>query len=199
MDRKTERYKEAILISKILLLNFRPDIAGGTDNVIAILFDMNRLWEELIYRRLKKEETYFGVTVHRQQSKSFWQPLESDRPKNIKPDIVITNEGGSQTIIIDTKWKLVDDLLPGDADLKQMYVYNLFWSCKKSILLYPANSIDHNDGHYFNFKDGKELHSGCVVYAFSILNEDHVLSATLGHDLMVALWNENEIKPDNKN
>ena len=44
-DRRTESYKEIkeiLVVSKILLLNFRPDIAGGLENVIAILFDMCR-------------------------------------------------------------------------------------------------------------------------------------------------------------
>jgi 5-methylcytosine-specific restriction enzyme subunit McrC len=70
-DRKTEHYKEALLISKMLLLNYCPDITGGTENVIAILFDMNKLWEEFVYRRLKKEESKFSVTIQRQQSENF--------------------------------------------------------------------------------------------------------------------------------
>lgn len=186
-ERKSERYKEAMLISKMLLLNFRPDIAGGVDNVIAILFDMNRLWEEFIYRRLKKEEAAFGVTVVRQESRPFWQPKESSRSKKVRPDIVIRKPKDGQTIIIDTKWKLVGDLLPGDADLKQMYVYNLFWDCKKSVLLYPANQIDHNKGHYFDFNDNEQPHTDCVVLTFNILNTSQAISSTMGHDLMEAL------------
>src|SRR5206468_400901 len=80
-DRKTERYKEALLISKMLLLNYRPDITGGTENVIAILFDMNKLWEEWVYRRLKKEEQAFEIEVKGQQIKDFWTSFLLPSPK----------------------------------------------------------------------------------------------------------------------
>lgn len=53
-DRKTNHYKEAIDIAAMLLLNYRPDIIGGRNHVLAILFDMNRLWEEYIFRQLQK-------------------------------------------------------------------------------------------------------------------------------------------------
>ena len=41
-------------------------------------------------------------------------------------------------MIVDTKWKLIRDGRPSDADLKQMFVYNLFWQTDRSILLYPG-------------------------------------------------------------
>jgi 5-methylcytosine-specific restriction enzyme subunit McrC len=168
-DRKTERYKEAILISKMLLLNYRPDITGGAENVIAILFDMNKLWEEFVYRKLKKEETTFAVTVHRQQSEAFWNSKLLYRPKTIRPDIVIKK--GSQTTIVDTKWKLVDDLMPGDDDLKQMYIYNLFWECNRSILLYPSSMKDFNHGDYYDYRNKGKLYTKCSIQTVSILDE----------------------------
>lgn len=38
VDRKSARYKQAILIGKMLLLNYRPDITGRSDHVLALLF-----------------------------------------------------------------------------------------------------------------------------------------------------------------
>ena len=70
-DRKSERYREVMVICKMLLLNFRPNIARGAENVIAILFDMNKLWEEFVYRRLVKVSSN-GIKVERQQQKDFW-------------------------------------------------------------------------------------------------------------------------------
>ncbi|RYE27114.1 MAG: restriction endonuclease, partial [Sphingobacteriales bacterium] len=118
-DRKTERYKEALLISKMLLLNYRPDITGGAESVIAILFDMNKLWEEWVYNRLKREELGAGISVQRQLSTNFWKSEGIE--KKIRPDIVIVNSQSKETIVIDTKWKILEELVPGDADLKQMY------------------------------------------------------------------------------
>ncbi len=147
-DRKTERYKEAILISKMLLLNYRPDITGGSENVIAILFDMNKLWEEYVFRRLSKAAIAEGIYVSRQNKKSFWYNHDAGYSKIVKPDILITKD--SRNFIVDTKWKIVDDNKPGDDDLKQMFVYNLLWNAEQSLLLYPGN-YDKSRGSYFHF------------------------------------------------
>lgn len=168
-DRKTERYKVAMLISKMLLLNYRPDIKGGNENVIAILFDMNKLWEEFVYRRLKKEEKN-GITVHRQQSANFWKAEETFRSKTIRPDIVIKHN--NETIVLDTKWKIVEDLIPSDEDLKQMFVYNLYWKCDRSILLYPASEAASNSGEYHDYKENKNFINQCTIETITVLNKD---------------------------
>jgi 5-methylcytosine-specific restriction enzyme subunit McrC len=150
-DRKTERYKEALLISKMLLLNYRPDITGGAESVIAIMFDMNQLWEEFVYRRLVKSAGD-GVQISRQNRRKFWYNTKDDFHKDIRPDIVITKNG--KTFIFDTKWKIINDNRPGDDDLKQMFVYNLLWDAEKSFLLYPGTH-ETCQGSYHHFELSK--------------------------------------------
>ncbi|MDQ6608915.1 MAG: McrC family protein, partial [Bacteroidota bacterium] len=148
-------------------------------NVIAILFDMNKLWEEWVYRRLKKEEVSTGILVQRQQSANFWDSNLLTSAKTIRPDIVITTTL-KQTIVLDTKWKIVDDLIPGDEDLKQMYIYNLFWDCYRSVLLYPAKGMSHNHGYYIDYRDGTKQHTKCTVQTISILDDKNGLHADFG-------------------
>lgn len=186
-DRKTERYKEALFISKMLLLNFRPDITGGAENVIAILFDMNKLWEEFVYRRLKKEEEHLNVTVHRQESHGFWNSGNLRTPKKIRPDIVIRK--GTETIIVDTKWKVLDELVPGDEDLKQIFVYNLFWNCDKSILLYPSLEPNVSEGNYCSFHQWKKPVNKCGVVTVSIFDEQQKLDVEFGTKSMYKILN----------
>lgn len=133
-DRKNYHYQSAIEISAMLLLNYRPDISSGNNKILAILFDMNSLWEEYIYRQIEKWNIYDWNIAPQDQS-DFWKQLHSNRKKVIKPDIVISD--ANKTIIIDTKWKLPEDDIPSDSDLKQMYVYNEYWEGMTSILLYP--------------------------------------------------------------
>jgi 5-methylcytosine-specific restriction enzyme subunit McrC len=175
-DRKTERYKEALLISKMLLLNYRPDITGGSENVIAILFDMNKLWEEFVYRRLAKSADQ-GTLVSMQQRKNFWWNALKQNCRSVKSDIVIIKD--NRTIILDTKWKIIVDNNPDDDDLKQMFVYNLLWNAEKSILLYPGNFSDC-DGSYFHFdlsssrkkEDSEKFYNHCSLSFLNILGKD---------------------------
>jgi len=174
-DRKTVRYKEAIVICKMLLLNFRPDITGGRENVMAILFDMNELWEEFVYRRLIKS-AQAGTSVSRQKKKPFWYNQSNEFYKWVRPDIVITKD--KTRIILDTKWKIIKDSRPGDDDLKQMFVYNLLWDAKNSVLLFPGSS-EVCDGSYLHFelsklaskKEDKGFYSHCQLYFVNVLDE----------------------------
>jgi 5-methylcytosine-specific restriction enzyme subunit McrC len=137
-DRKTSAYEEAISMAAMILLNYRPDIQNGQNNVLAILFDMNDLWEEYVYRQLLrfcKPKT----RIEPQDYKKIWEN-ENNRTvsKGVKPDIVL--QKSPKTLIIDTKWKLPDDDIPSDADLKQMFMYNEYWDNANAILFYPKDS-----------------------------------------------------------
>lgn len=166
-DRKTTRYREALEMAAMLLLNYRPDIRNGRHQVLAILFDMNELWEEFCFRRLRAVmEPGWGIS--RQNRVVFWQS-ESNQ-KWIKPDIVVKTPDG-KTVIIDTKWKTPDGFVPSDDDLKQIFVYNKHWSSNKGVLLYPLNE----SGDPFQKKAGTYKIPGsteqceCIVAKVDIL------------------------------
>ena len=161
LNRKTEVYSEALKIARMLILNYSPDISNGEDDMIALLFDMNALWEKYIYKRLKQGEdgTY---TVNYQEEVEFWEK------RVINPDLVIRKDG--EIIIVDTKWKLVEPDKPSDDELKQMYSYNLNWAARKSILLYPGAG-NKKDGIYGKFHKGYVNGHYCKVGFIDVLNE----------------------------
>lgn len=133
-DRKTEDYRFAIELARLLLLHYMPDLRSGSRNkVLALMFDMNKLWEEYVYVTLRKK--LVGWNVKAQEKQTFWHGDGGN--KTIRPDIVINN-GDKCKLIIDTKWKCLKDDMPSDADLKQMYVYHKYWGTKKTVLLYPS-------------------------------------------------------------
>ncbi len=142
INRKTKPYTNAIQIAKMLILNYSPNISSGTENMLTLLFDMNKLWEEYIFRILHRYKPV-NHKVSYQNSDKFWEN------KRIKQDILITKEGG-ENFIIDTKWKIIKSNKPSDQDLKQMFVYNLHWDSPKSMLLYPQ--IDQKDSEFGNYK-----------------------------------------------
>ena len=126
---KTYRYKPAIEIAQLIIGNFSPDIRSGQHHLLALLFDMNQLFEEYVYRQLLKHRTE-GLQIRRQVQQAFWQK------RKIQPDLVIRSAG--QQFVLDTKWKVLEKAQPSIGDLKQMYVYGQFFNAQRSFLLYPA-------------------------------------------------------------
>ncbi|MCH8487263.1 MAG: McrC family protein [Candidatus Cyclonatronum sp.] len=136
LNRKTERYAEALAIARLILLNYHPDIAKGTNHILALMFDMNQLWESWVVKMLKRELSD-RYRVKAQQSRVFWTSGQSR--KRLEPDIIIepADEAGSK-ILIDTKWKTPADLRPSDQDLRQIYAYNQLFGATHGVLMYPG-------------------------------------------------------------
>lgn len=176
-DRKNERYKTCIHIARLILLNYHPDLGAGYNDVLAILFDMNTLWEKFIFKRLRKVASE-EVSVRSQESKYFWES------KKIRPDIFV--DLGDRNVILDTKWKLLRDGRPSDDDLKQMFTYNQYFNCNESILLYPSIGQRSTIGVYHHDK------SCCRVEFVNVLGRDTLtgqesLSKEIGADIFKLL------------
>jgi 5-methylcytosine-specific restriction enzyme subunit McrC len=182
-NRKTEPYNEALKIAKMIILNYSPDIKGGNENMLALLFDMNKLWEEYIYRMLLKVVDK-STKVSFQNRDKFWEN------KLIKPDIVITKTKivEEKTIktnyIIDTKWKVKEKAEPDDDDLKQMYVYNMYWKSEKSMLLYPTSKELNTE--FGKFHKGRIEENKCKLGFVKVMNGS-VLNLNIGSEILELL------------
>lgn len=187
LTRKTEPYAKALELARLILLNYSPDIAGGKEKMLALLFDMNNLWEEYILRSLQQCK-FEGVTISGQRQKKFWSSDKPQMSKSVRPDIVI--EKGGETYIVDTKWKLPKNGRPSDDDLKQIYVYNKLWNAKRGILLYPkpVNGLDDIKGSYA-IGDGKQESNQTGEMQFlSVLDDDRKLKKELGGEFLEGVF-----------
>lgn len=142
-NRKTMAYKRAFELARLIILNYSPDISKGRENMIALLFDMNELWEEYVFVQLRKEtlkpdSKYKGYTVSSQHSKSFW------KGNSLKPDIVLEDQSTKRKYVIDTKWKRPGFSASVD-DLRQVYTYARFWDAENVMLLYPGDSRNNKN------------------------------------------------------
>lgn len=160
--RKTEPYKTALEIARMLLLNYSPDISQGREKMLALLFDMNVLWEEFVLQMLKKAfKDDPDITIIGQDSKPFWGN------NTLRPDIVIekTSEGESQIAIIDTKWKRPANKIASVGDLRQMYTYNRFWNSSRAMLLYPG---EEDNTIFKSFRNELEAEHQCKMHYLDV-------------------------------
>lgn len=175
-NRKIVPYKTALAIARLIILNYAPNISSGKENMLALLFDMNSLWEEYILVKIQ-HVAQDGIEVFGQKSKVFWNGI------TIRPDIVIRN--GSETYIIDTKWKNINGNKPSVEDLKQMYVYNDYWRSTKAVLVYPSNYSEPPKFKNFEGIIKNEDHHQCGIGKISIFNNDNnVLSNSIGQEIL---------------
>ncbi|MCC9073564.1 McrC family protein [Flavobacterium sp. F-65] len=170
-NRKNQHYKKAIEIAKLLLLKYHPDVSKGKNHVLALMFDMNLLWEQFIYISLRKKTE--GVTkVISQSLKYFWRP-ETGRKTRMIPDIVIETSTGN--IVLDTKWKNLNGSNPSPDDLRQMYVYHEYYRAKKVALVYPGKKENGKSGTFLDF-GGLVGDKHCSVLLLDINEKGHIKS-----------------------
>lgn len=192
-NRKSVSYNKAIQIAKMIILNYSPDIRSGQENMLTLLFDMNKLWEEYVFRmllRIKRSD----LSINFQNRQNFWES------RTIRPDLVLTwnNQGTDEIFIVDTKWKVLTDNKPSDDDLKQMFSYNIYWNAKRSMLLYP-NSVSQNEafGNYWKGRETKpheiendidyDRTNQCKVGFINVLNENNDLDFDIGNKIIEKL------------
>lgn len=140
VDRKASPYQRALELARLIILEYSPNISSGKENMISILFDMNKLWEEYILKILR-EASPKGIKVLGKRSKLFW------KSNRLEPDIILQKD--NDIYVIDTKWKHPEKKASIE-DLRQVYAYGRYWKSNRVMLLYPGEKPKE----YANFKDG---------------------------------------------
>ena len=140
INRQVKHYEQTLLWCKIFLLNNSFTPHKGDDLALALLFDMNALFESYVGNFIKKKR----ADVSLQHSEKHL--VENPKSFRLRPDIFLEDK-----FIADTKWKIIkskDDIL--QADLYQLYAYGKKYECNKLYLIYPK--IDGVKQEPMNFK-----------------------------------------------
>lgn len=191
LNRKSRPYEKALEIARLIILNYAPNISSGSERMLALLFDMNSLWEEYVYHMLVRASES-PTKIHFQNQEKFWNS------KTVKPDIVVENLDG-EDYVIDTKWKMINPKSPGDNDLKQMYVYNMYWNVSLSMLLYPfcgyrdsIKGIFHK-GKIKKIVDTKEqrINTQCKIASIRVVDDSNNLNMNIGKNILDLLSQSN--------
>ncbi|SEL97966.1 McrC family protein [Parapedobacter koreensis] len=161
--RKTRNYESAISIARLLLLNYHPDLSAGRNDVLALMFDMNLLWEQFLFASLRKHLTG-NYIVTAQTTKPFWKP-DSGYTSSMKPDIWIRR--GEESFILDTKWKHIQGYNPSPDDLRQLYVYHEYYKARKVALVYPGETSNSRQGKYYEPHSNTLGNKHCSVLCFT--------------------------------
>ena len=145
VDKTHYRLKDIITLSQLFLDNYSASLTYGNYNIVSLLFDMNKLFEKYIYTQLKK---IYKQNICYQYSKEFLlKDVKTGIKKvNLKPDMYLKLENFN--IVIDTKWKRMDNTSIKESDAYQMNAYlSVLNNTKKCIVIYPQsyNNVELNN------------------------------------------------------
>lgn len=135
LNRNQTIFKEPLELAQMFLQNSTISLHNHTFTNLAILFDMNKLFEEFVYVALKR--TYPKWNIKAQNTKLIISSINNipNTDYTIRPDIIVNGN-----TIIDTKYKIIDlpNHKPSEADIYQMLAYSKFYGVKNIILCYPT-------------------------------------------------------------
>ena len=142
-DRLTKRYKPIFDQCRYFLEGFFPDVTTGNKDCLALLFDMNRLFEEYVGSQLRKEARTQGLRIREQGPREYFARLENSGEKvfGMKPDFSFIKRRNQIVMIADTKWKILDEgernLAIPQTDMYQIGSYASRYGVTFLALLYP--------------------------------------------------------------
>ncbi|MBK8700274.1 MAG: hypothetical protein IPN29_12385 [Saprospiraceae bacterium] len=183
-NRKTQSYKKAIEIAKLLLLQYHPDLTKGPNHVLALMFDMNVLWEKFVLHSLRKAHGL--VKVQPQVSKNFWKPINGNKV-SIRPDMVLRYK--DTVMVLDTKWKNLANYKPSVEDLRQMFTYGHYFEARDTALIYPGLTGQYQ-GLYYH-PNGEVSDQVCHILPVKVENNVNAIEKNL-QDTIKTLLNIND-------
>ncbi|MFZ3383313.1 MAG: McrC family protein [Candidatus Methanoperedens sp.] len=162
--RLNERFRPLFNMAKLFLEHQAIETKAGATNVFAYTFDMNKLFEKFIAKFIQKHRgRILGGTgyehcdiLEKARGSHKWLAKE-DKENDIfmlEPDIIFKNKNGKVPLIIDTKYKILNDENRkqgiSQGDMYQAAVYAQVYQCRRVVLIYPQ--VDNIAPIQKNFK-----------------------------------------------
>lgn len=156
LTRTQEIFKKPFMLAKMFVEHASVDFSSHRINSIALLWDMNKLFEEFICEIIRHNANRFNCGVVTQKGRKL---LKNDisKKRNTFVDILVKTK--DKKIVIDTKYKKfasVDDF--SNADVFQVSTYCLLHNAKHAILLYPQWDNEIKYDYLLNTDDSDEYH-----------------------------------------
>lgn len=176
-DRNAQAYQSLMTWSQVFLKNKSFSTFKGTENVNALLFPMEKIFEAYVAKQLRIKFPEWNVETQKEDKYLF------DNPKTfrLKPDIYMSKEGVA--IVLDTKWKKLiqnsNNYGISQSDMYQMYAYAYKYDVENIILIYPKhkeisfNKDDKNDYTTYVQKQNNDHNLKSIVITVFLYDMKH--------------------------
>jgi 5-methylcytosine-specific restriction enzyme subunit McrC len=148
LTRLNREYEPILNLCKLFISQSSVELSVDKISTFSFIFDMNALFEEFISEFIKREFYAYYDAITLQGPRYYFvehkivNNEEQGHAFQMRPDIVLKTKGpNAQTLIIDTKYKLLEkkDKKEGvsQPDLYQMHAYSTKYACSNAVMLYP--------------------------------------------------------------
>jgi len=138
-DRPAQRYRDAIGWARWILALLAPALRAGADDAPALLFDMNKLFEDFVTVALREACRGLGLSARLQDP----HHLDEASAIRMKPDFVLYGPHGTPCAVVDAKYKAEKREGFPDADLYQMLAYCTALGLHEGHLVYAKGNAPH--------------------------------------------------------
>lgn len=164
LERGYSHYEPLRGLCRLILQELSP-VTRGASTSLAVLFDMNVLYEAYVAHLLRVQ--YPAWTVRTQTRGRRLATLHGQGVFPVRPDLHLTT-GEGRVIVADTKWKRLDpDEAPTygvvNADAYQLLAYSEVFGAKDVALVYPAVTGLPEMAGPFRLPNGADLHLATVA------------------------------------
>ena len=141
-DRNAQAYQSLMTWSQVFLKNKSFSTFKGTENVNALLFPMEKIFESYISKQLKNiSSNYSGYKIETQKQTQYL--FDEPRKFRLKPDIYISMNSNPYKVL-DIKWKRLNTDFKNNygisqSDMYQMYAYAYKYNVEDIVLIYPKH------------------------------------------------------------
>lgn len=146
VDRSMNHYEKAISWCRVFLKGNSFTAFSGSAVALALLFPMEKVFESFVAAKFRK---HIGNGVNLRTQDTRYSLFDSPtRAFALRPDIVL--EFGGNTVVMDTKWKLLSDNARNSgisqSDMYQMYAYSKKYDAERIVLIYPHSDAVSKTG-----------------------------------------------------
>ena len=166
LDRYARHYSDAMVLCELILKSMNPLTQQGSKGLFALLYPMERVFENYVASKLKRQFPDFYLRTQDTSHHMINAIGDSThRAFNLQPDLVLSNK--DCMYVADTKWKLIDDSAQ-QSNISQSDIYQLFAYGEKYvqdgmgavILIYPKSELfsEPLPAHWFDLDKDRALY-----------------------------------------
>ena len=165
VDRTMRHYGPVMQWVGLFLFNQGLTTFAGRHANLSLLFPMEQVFEDFVTHSFRRYQDRYAVGSQEPQKKL--AKFDGKGAFTMKPDIVLTKRGPTAGIILDAKWKDINEHNTRENhgisqdDIYQLYAYGKRYKCTVVGLVYPRNRNFTQSLHYAFFDD---LHLVCLPF-----------------------------------